>query len=95
MKHSHHADHTAQLARLRRIEGQVKGITKMVEEGRYCIDILTQTRAIHAALRKVEEEILHNHVQHCVSRAVKGHDEKARDHSIAELIEAVGKFAGQ
>ncbi len=90
-----HADHTKQLDRLKRIEGQVKGIARMVEEGRYCVDILTQTRAIHAALRKVEEEILASHVNHCVAHAVKGHDEKARDRSIEELLEVVGKFAGQ
>ena len=55
--------------RLRRIEGQVRGIARMVEEDRYCIDILTQIRAVRAALRRVEDEVLNDHVAHCVEGA--------------------------
>lgn len=63
--------HTAQLKRLNRIEGQVRGISKMVEEGRYCIDILTQIKAIKSALRSVELNIVDGHLNHCVNSVVK------------------------
>ena len=56
--------------RLSRIEGQVRGIARMVEEDRYCIDIVTQVAAVRAALRRVEEEILRDHVSHCVEHAI-------------------------
>jgi DNA-binding FrmR family transcriptional regulator len=59
----------SQRARLGRIEGQVRGVARMVEEDRYCIDVLTQIRAVRAALDKVEQEILHDHLQHCVAHA--------------------------
>ena len=57
-------------ARLKRVEGQVRGIARMVEEDRYCIDILTQLRAARAALRRVEDEVLNDHVGHCVEGAI-------------------------
>ena len=57
--------------RLNRIEGQVRGLSRMVEEDRYCIDIVTQVAAIRAALRRVEEEILRDHVGHCVEHAIR------------------------
>ena len=57
------------LKRLSRIEGQVRGISRMVEEERYCIDILTQIAAVRAALQRVEQDILHEHMQHCVHHA--------------------------
>ena len=75
------------LTRLRRIEGQVRGLQKMVEEERYCIDILTQIRAVKAALNRVEQEILRDHLKHCVSDAFHGGSEKARQSKIDELIE--------
>ncbi len=56
--------------RLTRIEGQVRGLSRMVEEDRYCIDIVTQISAVRAALRKVEEEVLRDHVAHCVEGAI-------------------------
>ena len=56
--------------RLGRIEGQVRGVAAMVAEGRYCIDIITQLSAVRAALRKVEEEVLRDHVAHCVEHAI-------------------------
>ena len=61
----------AALKRLNRIEGQVRGIARMVEEDRYCIDIVTQIEAVRAALRRVEEDILRDHVAHCVEHAIK------------------------
>ena len=58
------------LRRLNRIEGQVRGLTKMLEEDRYCIDIITQISAVRAALRRAEEEILRDHVGHCLEEAI-------------------------
>jgi CsoR family transcriptional regulator, copper-sensing transcriptional repressor len=81
----------SQLARLGRIEGQVRGVARMVEEDRYCIDVLTQIRAVAAALDKVEQEILHDHLQHCVAHAFHAGSEKDRQIKIDELIEVLGK----
>ena len=58
------------LKRLQRIEGQVRGLARMVDEDRYCIDIVTQIAAVRAALRRAEEEILRDHVAHCVEHAI-------------------------
>lgn len=77
----------AQLARLGRIEGQVRGVARMIDEDRYCIDILTQIRAIKAALNRVEQEILRDHLKHCVSDAFHGGSDKERQNKIDELIE--------
>ncbi len=63
------ADHRAQLPRLARIEGQVRGITAMIEADRYCVDILTQLQAVRAALARVERDILDAHAGHCVAAA--------------------------
>jgi len=73
------------LARLRRIEGQVRGLTKMVEEERYCIDVLTQVAAAKAALESVSVALLEEHMQHCVADAIKTGDgsEKVREVSAA------------
>jgi DNA-binding FrmR family transcriptional regulator len=81
---------TSQLARLSRIEGQVRGVSRMVDEDRYCIDILTQIRAAKAALGKVEQEILRDHLKHCVSDAFHGGSDKERQDKIDELIELLG-----
>jgi DNA-binding FrmR family transcriptional regulator len=77
-------------SRLSRIEGQVRGIARMIEEDRYCIDVLTQVSAVRAALAKVEQEVLRDHVQHCVSHAMSGRD---RDAKIEELLATIGKLA--
>ena len=92
MKHAIHSD---QAGRLRRIEGQVRGILRMVEEERYCMEILTQLRAARAALRKVEEQVLRQHVEHCVVHAVQGEDRAARQRKIDELLDAVSRFSAQ
>ena len=65
------------LTRLKRIEGQVRGIQKMVEEDRYCADILTQLSAVHEALRGVGRELMRNHLRHCATAAIKGTREQA------------------
>ncbi len=66
-----HARHTGELQRLRRIEGQVRGLLRMVEDERYCVEILTQLRAVRAALRRVEDSVLREHVEHCVAQAIR------------------------
>ena len=63
---------TRNLARLRRIEGQVRGLQKMVEEDRYCADVLVQISAVHEALRGVGRELMRNHLRHCATAAMKG-----------------------
>jgi DNA-binding FrmR family transcriptional regulator len=77
--------------RLKRIEGQVRGVLKMVEDDRYCIDVITQVQAITAALRKVEDEILNDHVRHCVEHAVASGDKKAQRDKIEELVEVLSR----
>src|SRR6476659_8763964 len=81
----------SQLARLGRIEGQVRGVARMVEQDRYCIDVLTQIRAVRAALDKVEQEILQDHLKHCVSDAFAGGSAHDRQAKIDELIEVLGR----
>ena len=79
-----HADHRPQLARLKRIEGQVRGVAGMIEADRYCVDILTQLQAVRAALARVEREILDSHVGHCVAAAAAG-DSAEQAAKMAEL----------
>ena len=79
------------LARLARIEGQIRGIEKMVEDDRYCIDVVTQIAAAKAALRRVEEEILRDHVAHCVEHAIRSGDKADQRRKIAELMDVVGR----
>jgi DNA-binding FrmR family transcriptional regulator len=79
----------SQLARLSRIEGQVRGVARMVDEDRYCIDIITQVRAVRAALAKVEQDILQDHLQHCVAHAFHAGSEKDRQIKIDELLEVL------
>jgi DNA-binding FrmR family transcriptional regulator len=77
--------------RLGRIEGQVRGLSKMVDEDRYCIDIVTQISAVRAALRRVEEEVLKDHVSHCVEHAIASGDKADQRQKIAELMAVVGR----
>ncbi|MBS0246087.1 MAG: metal-sensitive transcriptional regulator [Proteobacteria bacterium] len=79
------------LKRLGRLEGQVRGIARMVEEDRYCIDIVTQIAAARAALRKVEEEILREHVAHCVEHAIASGDKADQRRKVAELMDVMGR----
>ncbi len=86
------ADKQALVNRLRRIEGQVRGIERMVEEERYCIDILTQLSAISSALDAVALKLLADHVQSCVVDAVASGDRAAAEEKTRELLEAVERF---
>ena len=79
------------LKRLKRIEGQVRGLPRMVDEDRYCIDIVTQIAAARTALRRVEEEILRDHVAHCVDHAIASGDREDQRRKIAELMEVVSR----
>ena len=72
--------------RLKRIEGQVRGVARMIEEDRYCIDVLTQIRAVRAALRRVEDEVLNDHVAHCVEGAVASGDGAEQRRKVQELL---------
>jgi len=82
----------ALLKRLRRIEGQVRGIERMVEEDRYCIDVLTQIAAVETALEAVASKVLEDHVSHCVAGALASGDEAEATAKTDELIAAVNRF---
>jgi DNA-binding FrmR family transcriptional regulator len=75
------------LARLNRIEGQVRGIARMVDEDRYCIDVLTQLQAVRAALARVETEMLRDHLGHCIESAIVAGDVAEQRKKAAELVE--------
>ena len=78
-------------ARLNRIEGQVRGLSKMVDDDRYCIDIVTQISAVRAALRRLQDEVLKDHVGHCVAHAIASGDKADQHQKIAELMEVIGR----
>jgi CsoR family transcriptional regulator, copper-sensing transcriptional repressor len=77
--------------RLQRIEGQVRGLSRMIDEDRYCIDIVTQISAARAALRRAEEEILKDHVAHCVEHAIASGNKTDQRNKISELMEVIGR----
>ena len=79
--------HASTINRLKRIEGQIRGITRMIEEDRYCIDILNQVQAVKTALRKAESEILKNHAAHCVEDAIKSRNPKHQREKFSELVD--------
>ena len=88
-----HADSKAIHNRLRRIEGQVRGLQRMVDEDAYCIDILTQVAAVQTALEQVAVNVLDGHVRGCVADAVGGPDPETSDAKLDELMAAVRRFA--
>jgi DNA-binding FrmR family transcriptional regulator len=79
------------LKRLRRVEGQVRGLQRMVEEERYCADILTQISSVHEALRSVGRELVRNHLKHCAATAIRGDDAKGAEEMYDEIIEMMYK----
>ena len=81
----------AVLKRLSRIEGQVRGVARMVDEDRYCIDVVTQISAVRAALRRAEEEILRDHVAHCVEHAIASGDKRDQRQKIAEIMDVLSR----
>ena len=78
--------------RLKRIEGQVAGIGRMVEDDRYCVDVLTQITAVVSALRGVEDLVMQNHLQTCVTDAIQGNDPDDKQQKLDELMSVIGKF---
>lgn len=84
------SDH-ALIQRLKRIEGQVRGVTNMIEEGRYCVDVLQQINAIRAALGKVENEVLKSHANTCVEEAIQNGKPEEQRKKFAELIDLFGR----
>ena len=91
--HGYGADKDALVKRLRRIEGQVRGLERMVEDDRYCIDILTQIGAATTALESLAFRILDDHVRHCVADALASGDAAAAADKSGELLDAVHRFA--
>lgn len=91
--HGYTADKDQLLKRLARIEGQVRGVAKMIDDDRYCIDILTQLGAVDTALEAVAIKVLEQHVQHCVAGALASGDPKEAIEKSRELLEAVQRFA--
>ncbi|RAS91019.1 transcriptional regulator (plasmid) [Priestia endophytica] len=90
LTHRSTKDKAQLITRLKRIEGQVRGIQNMIENERYCIDILTQMSAINAAMKNVGFQLLENHAQHCVSDAIKGGN---GDEAIEELMDVFKRFS--
>ncbi len=84
--------HPEQLIALKRIEGQVKGIQKMIEEKRYCVDIITQIHSIIGALYRVENNIFKKHIEGCVVRSLKGKSDSDKEKKIDEIIELISRF---
>jgi DNA-binding FrmR family transcriptional regulator len=80
------------ITRLKKVEGQVRGIQKMIEERRYCIDIVMQLTAAEAALHKVAESVLKNHLETCVLSAFRSDDEKDRQAKVDELMRVYGNL---
>ena len=85
-KHPNHADN---LVALRRIEGQVRGVQKMVENRKYCVDILNQIYAVRGALARIEEKILEKHFQRCVTEAIKVSSEKEKQQKLDEILKLI------
>ncbi len=83
----------ANLKRLRRIEGQVRGIHRMIEDDRYCGDVITQISAVRQALRAVGRQVMHNHLQHCAADAIRGDPDEA-EAMYTELLDLMDKNAG-
>lgn len=78
--------------RLKRIEGQVAGIRRMIAEDRYCVDVMTQVSAVVSALRGVEDIVMQSHLTTCMVEAIQGDDETEKQEKLGELMEVIGKF---
>ena len=89
-----HASKPKLLTRLKRIEGQVRGVARMIEDDRYCIDVLTQTQAIRAALVRVESQMLKDHLGHCIEGAIvsgNAHEQRKKAGELIDLLERSGR----
>ena len=83
----------AALARLKKIEGQIRGLQRMVEEERYCADVLTQIASVHEALRGVGKLMMRNHLQHCITGALRSGDEAEAEKTYQEVLDLMYKHA--
>jgi len=92
MKKHKHPDHASQIIALKRIEGQIRGIQKMIESRKYCVDILYQTHAVIGALVRVEDNILHKHLVNCVAQAVKGKSVREKNKKLDEIDMLIRRF---
>jgi DNA-binding FrmR family transcriptional regulator len=93
MTHGYVSDKAALIKRLHRIEGQVRGIERMVEEERYCVDVLTQIAAVSTALESVSVKLLEDHVRHCVADALAAGDSEVAERKSEDLLAAVQRFS--
>ncbi len=86
-----HPSHQDQIKRLNKIEGQIKGVRKMIEDQRYCVDILSQLKAVMAALKKVEMSVLETHLRHCVKETMESQDAMQIQEKIEEIMMLISK----
>jgi len=84
--------HSENIIALKRIEGQVRGIQKMIEENKYCVDILNQIQAVMCALARIEDKILEKHFDNCVTGAIKGKSTTDKRQKLAEIMQLIRKF---
>lgn len=87
-----HPDHSRQIARLNRVIGQLEGVRRMIEQRKYCPEILIQTRAVASALKMIEMKILATHMEHCVAEAFAAKDVDGSKEKIEELVSVLGRF---
>lgn len=85
-------NHEAQLARLAKIEGQLRGVRKMIEERRYCIDIVSQIKAVQAALKQVQMGVLEKHIHHCVKESLESQDPELFEERVTEIVQVLSKM---
>ena len=83
-------NHEEQLARLAKIEGQLRGVRRMIEERRYCIDIVSQIKAVSAALKQVQMGVLEKHIHHCVKESVESRDPEQFEARVQEIVQVLG-----
>lgn len=84
--------HEEQLLFLKKIEGQIRGIQKMIQEKRYCVDIITQLRSVIGAISRVEEKVFQKHLEGCVNHALRGKSETEKQKKINEVLELISRF---
>ncbi len=89
---NHTTTHLENTTRLSRIEGQIKGVKRMIDEGEYCIDIITQIQAARSALQSVSKIILEKHLKHCVASAIRAHDEESIDQKLEEIMTTIKRM---
>jgi DNA-binding FrmR family transcriptional regulator len=85
--------HAEQLERLSKIEGQIKGVRRMIEERRYCIDIVSQMKAVEAALKQVQLGVIEKHIHHCVTEAVRSQQPEHLEQKVEELVKVMGRMS--